>query len=97
MNTQHGSIPKKWKVAVKATNDVTDYRINVNFNTAKKVYQVFLKEVFIPPTANKLIQNEFNVCEELMENIYTIPFLATVHIKAKDLRRTLLFLHNTCE
>ena len=54
------SIPEKWKVAVKVTNDVTDYRINLDLYNCipqKKVYQVFLKKVLIPPTAKKMNTN----------------------------------------
>ena len=51
------SIPEKCKVAVKATNDVTDYGINVDFAqllTTKKYTKFSLKSI-IPPTAKKLI------------------------------------------
>ena len=83
------SIPEKWRLATRAISDVTDYHIKVDYIqllVAKKVYQVFLRKVAISPTAKKWIQDEFNVCDDLLENIYTIPFLSTVHTKVKELQ-----------
>ena len=78
------STPENWKVADEAANNVTDYRINVSFIHClpqKRYIRFSLKKVFIPPTAKKWIQNEFNVC--LMENISSLPLLATGTQKGK--------------
>ena len=60
------SIPVKWKVAAKATNDNTDYLINIglyNCLAQKKYTRFSLKKVLIQLTAKKWIQNEFSVCK----------------------------------